>query len=202
MDLLLNIKHARKYLKSSIPDILYNIFFAKYRSNHYRFQLLVVSTTFFHPVWRGLDNIRSNPWSTRDKKCSTWETKITVPCRITATLPPAWAYTKLVFISMYSQSGLQNAVVFFKTGQRWKHCCCSCYCISLPRFKTLSQISILSGSKPVQRDTAIQKTETNEGLCCWGCHYSSLSRPRTLRQHYSEESSRLDNETQWFWRQG
>ena len=184
-----------------MPVIFVSHFPHKIPINNYKFQLLVVSATPFYPVWRGLDNFRSNPGKTRDKKCSTWETKITVPCRLTATLPPAWAYTKLVFISMYSQSGLQMQWVL-KTGQRWKHCCCSCYCISLPRFRTLSQISILSGSKPVQRDTATQKTETNGGLCCRGCHYSSLSRPRTLRQHYSEESSRLDNETQWFRRQG
>ena len=110
--LLLSIKHAGKYLKSLIPDSLYNIFFARHRSNHYRFQLLVDSTTSFHPVWRGLDNIRSNPWSTRDKNCSTWETKITVPCRITATLPPVWACIKLVFISMHFQSGLWNCSDF------------------------------------------------------------------------------------------
>ena len=112
MILLLSIKHAGKYLKSPIPDSLYNIFFARYRSNHYRFQLLVVSATFFHPVWRGLDNIRSNPWSTRDKNCSTWETKITVSCRITATLPPVWACIKLIFISMHFQSGLWNCSDF------------------------------------------------------------------------------------------
>ena len=90
-----------------MPNIFVSHFPRKVPINNYKFQLLVVSATPFYPVWRGLDNFRSNPGKTRDKKCSTWETKITVPCRITATLPPAWAYTKLVFISMYSQSGLQ-----------------------------------------------------------------------------------------------
>ena len=95
-----------------MPDIFVSHFPRKVLINNYRFQPLVVSATLFHPVWRGLDNIRSNPWSTRDKKCSTWETKITVPCRITATLPPVWTCIKLVFISMHFQSGLRNCSDF------------------------------------------------------------------------------------------
>ena len=143
-----------------MPDIFVSHFPRKVPINNYRFQPLVVSATLFHPVWRGLDNIRSNPWSTRDTSCSTWETKITASCRSNCHSSPCVEMHKINIHSHASPIRVMKLQWFRRQGQRWRYCCCGCYYSSLSRLKTLRPIFILRSPAPRQWDTVVLKTET------------------------------------------
>ena len=168
MDLLLSKNTRWKIPKITHARHFVSHFPRKVLINNYRFQPLVVSATLFYPVWRGLDNIRSNPWSTRDTSCSTWETKITASCRSNCHSSPCVEMHK-INIHFHAFPIRVMKLQWFRRQDKDEGtvvvAVTAALCLGL---KPSVQYLFWGVQDPVQWDTVVQKTETKwRSLLLW-----------------------------------